>query len=103
MGRPVPSASAVARALDSGLQINRVAPATQGARARAWVRPRSVRGASIRPTSNPSALPVDSPWRTRISTGRRTPPGSVAPGSMNQDAVALGAGGELIGWEAPDA
>ena len=47
--------------------MSRVAPATDGPSVRAWASPRSVRGASIRPSSRPSALPVDSPWRTRIS------------------------------------
>ena len=44
-----------------------------GPTARAWASPRSVSGASIRPRSRPSALPVDSPWRTRINIADSEP------------------------------
>ena len=60
-GRGIGAASAVALARARGLEITRLAPATDGPSVRACMRPRSVRGASIRPSSSPSALPVDSP------------------------------------------
>ena len=41
--------------------------------ATAWARPVSVSSASVRPSSRPAALAVDSPWRTRTSTAGSGP------------------------------
>ena len=96
----MPNASAVSRARRRGLEIRRVAPDTSGPTVLAWASPRSVSGASIRPSRRPSALPVDSPWRTRISMTSGTRAGT---GSADQDAVTLAAGGELVGGKVADA
>ena len=58
----------------------------------------------MRPSRSPSALPVDSPWRTRISTAVRPGIAGHRPRShhVDQDPVALGAGGERVGRQVVD-
>ena len=92
----MPSAAAVSRARASGLEITRVTGPSRAPSAAACFRPVSVNGASVRPSSRPAALTVDSPCRSRTSTG--SGPGGLA----DEDAPALVARRRPVGREVAD-